>query len=43
MNDTNSNGYGTDDAYGCSGYDSPGYKSSGYEAPSQTPPAKLVA
>ncbi|KAM3089853.1 hypothetical protein ACKFKG_32180 [Phormidesmis sp. 146-35] len=32
MNDTNSNGYGTDDAYGCSGYDSPGYQSSDYEA-----------
>ena len=32
MNDTNSNGYSIDDAYGSSGYNSPGYQSSGYEA-----------
>jgi hypothetical protein len=31
MNDINPNGYGTDDAYGSSGYNSPGYQSSGYE------------
>lgn len=33
MNDTNSNAYGTEDAYGSSGYNSPGYESPGYEAP----------
>jgi len=38
MNDTNSNGYGTDDAYGSSGYNSPGYQSSGYEAPGYQSP-----
>lgn len=38
MNDTNPNGYGTDDAYGSSGYNSPGYQSSGYEAPGYKSP-----
>lgn len=38
MNDTNSNGYGTDDAYGSSSYNSPGYQSSGYEAPGYQSP-----
>jgi hypothetical protein len=38
MNDTNSNGYGTDDPYGSSGYNSPGYQSSGYEAPGYKSP-----
>lgn len=38
MNDTNSNGYGTEDAYGSSGYNSPGYQSSGYEVPGYKSP-----